>query len=47
MTNNNIIAWLEEHWNDYFTENDDFNGWNMIEDLKDYIKEEHDTNTET
>ena len=31
--------WLDEHWNDYFSENDDFNGWNMISDFRKAMEE--------
>ena len=30
----NACEWLDEHWIDYFSENDDFNGWNMMSDFR-------------
>lgn len=34
-----VYGWLDEHWNDYFSENDDFNGWNMMSDFRKAMEE--------
>ena len=29
-----VYEWLDEHWNDYFEEDEDFNGWHMMRDFR-------------
>ena len=31
--------WLDEHWNDYFGEDGDFNGWHMMSDFRKFMEE--------
>ena len=31
--------WLDEHWNDYFGEDGDFNGWCMMRDFRKFMEE--------
>ena len=35
----NVYEWLDEHWNDYFEENEDFNGWRMMRDFRKAMEE--------
>ena len=34
--------WLDEHWNDYFGEDEDFNGWHMMRDFRKAMEELRD-----
>ena len=35
----NACEWLDEHWNDYFGEDGDFNGWHMMRDFRKFMEE--------
>ena len=34
-----VYEWLDEHWNDYFEEDEDFNGWRMMRDFRKFLEE--------
>ena len=34
-----VCEWLDEHWNDYFEEDEDFNGWHMMRDFCKFLEE--------
>ena len=34
-----VYVWLDEHWNDYFEEDEDFNGWHMMRDFRKTMEE--------
>ena len=34
--------WLDEHWSDYFGEDEDFNGWHMMRDFRKAMEELRD-----